>query len=68
MDMPNERVPEARASRLEGSPVLESAAALDGFEPQLAMPREEMDGLHRAINERRAQQENPELLRHLRSL
>ncbi|MBW8815890.1 MAG: hypothetical protein JF588_20925 [Caulobacterales bacterium] len=56
MDMPNERVPES------ASPMLEA------FEPQLAMPADDMDQLHRAINERRAQQENPELLRHLRSL
>ena len=62
MDMPSERVPETMSSVIEGSPLI------DGFEPQLAMPRDEMESLHRAINERRAQQENPELLRHLRSL
>lgn len=56
MDMPAERVPEA------------PAPLTDGFEPQPALAREEMESLHRAINERRAQQENPELLRHLRSL
>ena len=58
MDMPHGRVPEATPTAFED---LESAilSPLD--------PAEALD-LHRAINERRAQMENPELLRHLRSL
>lgn len=65
MDLTSERVPEVRVPEVPG--ILE-APLLDGFEPQLAMPRDDIESLHRAINERRAQQENPELLRHLRSL
>jgi hypothetical protein len=60
MNQPGERVPE--------TPAHLDAPLLEGFEPQLAMPGEDLEALHRAINERRAQQENPELLRHLRSL
>ena len=47
-----------------------------GFEPFEDLPPSSLSpldptdsfNLHRAINERRAQVENPELLRHLRSL
>ena len=57
MDMPNERVPESLSS---------------AFDPGLpaALPLDEPDAydLHREINARRAQLENPELLRRLRSL
>ena len=57
MDMPQERVPETVAAAFED---LDAAfAPLD--------PAEALD-LHRAINERRAQVENGEALRHLRSL
>ena len=57
MDMPQERAPETVAAAFED---LEAAfAPLD--------PSEALD-LHRAINERRAQVENGEALRHLRSL
>ena len=57
MDMPTERVPESLSSAFDILPP--RAAALD--------PNEALD-LHRAINERRAQMENPEMLRRLRSL
>lgn len=56
MDMPSERMPETASPKYEAPPV---TGLLD--------PNEALD-LHRAINERRAQIENPELLRHLRSL
>ena len=36
--------------------------------PALSLDPNEALDLHRAINERRAQLENPELLRHIRSL
>jgi hypothetical protein len=65
MNRPSERVPETPAN-LTGAHL--EAHLLEGFEPQLAMPHDDLESLHRAINERRAQQENPELLRHLRSL
>jgi hypothetical protein len=55
MDMPTERVPESLSSAVD----IHLRAALD--------PNEALD-LHRAINERRAQMENPEMLRRLRSL
>jgi hypothetical protein len=58
MDMPAERVPEPLSSAFDIVPP-RAAAGLD--------PNEALD-LHRAINERRAQQENPEMLRRLRSL
>lgn len=58
MATPNERQPESTTShRYEAPPA--AGLPLD--------PTEALD-LHRAINERRAQVENPELLRHLRSL
>lgn len=58
MDMPHGRVPEPTPTVFEDvdTTVL---APLD--------PAEALD-LHRAINERRAQMENPELLRGLRAL
>ena len=48
-------------------------ATFDAFEDLPASSLSPLDptdsfNLHRAINERRAQVENPELLRHLRSL
>ena len=58
MDMPLERVPETLSSAFDILPPV-IASPLD--------PNETLD-LHRAINERRAQQENPEMLRRLRSL
>ncbi len=56
MDMPNEHAAETASAKYEAPPV---GGLLD--------PNEALD-LHRAINERRAQVENPEILRHLRSL
>lgn len=58
MDMPHGRVPEA------------TPTAFDDLEPTALSPLDPTEALdlHRAINERRAQMENPELLRHLRSL
>ena len=58
MDMSNERVPESLSS------------AFDILPPVVASPLDPGDtlDLHRAINERRAQMENPEMLRRLRSL
>ncbi|MEW5684323.1 MAG: hypothetical protein AB1942_05350 [Pseudomonadota bacterium] len=56
MDMPTERVPETKTSLLDDAAV---ALPLD--------PAEALD-LHRAINERRAQVEKPELLRGIRAL
>ena len=58
MDLSSERLPVAAAPAFD-PPVSASLLPLD--------PNESLD-LHRAINERRAQIENPELLRHLRSL
>jgi hypothetical protein len=58
MDMPTERVPE-NASPLADDDLIAALSPLD--------PAESHD-LHRAINERRAQVENPEMLRRLRSL
>ena len=59
MDMPQGRVPEA------------TPTAYDDLDPTILSspldPAEALD-LHRAINERRAQMENPEMLRRLRSL
>ena len=57
MDMPNERVPESASSGFEA--VIPSGAPLDETDAY---------DLHREINARRAQLENPELLRRLRSL
>lgn len=57
MDMPTERVPETATPSFDD--VATSAMPLD--------PAEAFD-LHRAINERRAQVENAEMLRRLRSL
>ncbi|MBU1377836.1 MAG: hypothetical protein KKE02_04120 [Alphaproteobacteria bacterium] len=58
MDMPHGRVPEA------------TPTAYDDLETSILSPLDPAEALdlHRAINERRAQMENPELLRHLRSL
>lgn len=58
MDMPRERVP-------EGAPV-----AFEDLDPTALSPLDPTEALdlHRAINERRAQVENGEALRHLRSL
>ena len=58
MEMPIESAVETPPPAYE-SPLSASLLPLD--------PNESLD-LHRAINERRAQVENPELLRHLRSL
>jgi hypothetical protein len=58
MDMPRERVPESAPAIFEDLP----ATALSPLDPAEALD------LHRAINERRAQLENAEALRHLRSL
>lgn len=58
MDMPHGRVPEATPTAFEDL----DAAVLSPLDPAEALD------LHRAINERRAQMENPEMLRHLRSL
>jgi len=58
MDMPAERVPENASPNFE-SDLPSAMAPLD--------PAESFD-LHRAINERRAQLENAEMLRRLRSL
>jgi hypothetical protein len=57
MDMPTERVPDTKTSLLDDA----AAAALP------LDPAEALD-LHRAINERRAQVERPELLRGIRAL
>jgi hypothetical protein len=58
MDVPAERVPENASPELDD----DLPAALSPLDPT------ESYDLHRAINERRAQVENPELLRRLRSL
>ncbi|HKP78876.1 MAG TPA: hypothetical protein VJU34_07095 [Phenylobacterium sp.] len=58
MDMPRERVPEAAPSVFDDLP----PTALSPLDPAEALD------LHRAINERRAQLENSEALRQLRSL
>ncbi len=58
MEMPIESAVETTPPAYE-SPLSASLLPLD--------PNDSLD-LHRAINERRAQVENPELLRHLRSL
>jgi len=58
MDMPTERVPEPATSVFEDLP----PSALSPLDPAEALD------LHRAINERRAQLENAEMLRRLRSL
>lgn len=57
MDMPTERVPE-------------NASAFDDLSPSSLSPLDPAEAfdLHRAINERRAQVENSEMLRRLRSL
>jgi len=57
MDMPTERVPDTKTSLLDDAAAV--ALPLD--------PAEALD-LHRAINERRAQVEKPELLRGIRAL
>ena len=57
MDLPTERVPET-ASAFDDLPT----AALSPLDPT------EVFDLHRAINERRAQVENADMLRKLRSL
>ena len=58
MELPTDRAPESLAS------------AFDILPPAAVGPLDPMDtlDLHRAINERRAAQENPEMLRKLRSL
>jgi len=58
MDMPHGRVPEATPIAFDDL----DASVLSPLDPAEALD------LHRAINERRAQMENPEMLRHLRSL
>jgi hypothetical protein len=58
MDMPAERVPENASPEFEADLV----AAFSPLDPA------ESHDLHRAINERRAQLENAEMLRRLRSL
>lgn len=58
MDVQSDALPESVSS------------AFDIIPPARALPLDPNEALdlHRAINERRAQVENPELLRHLRSL
>jgi hypothetical protein len=58
MDMPQGRVPEA------------TPTAYDDHDTSILSPLDPAEALdlHRAINERRAQMENPEMLRRLRSL
>lgn len=58
MDMPHGRVPEA------------TPTAYDDLETSILSPLDPAEALdlHRAINERRAQLENAEMLRRLRSL
>jgi hypothetical protein len=58
MDMPTDRVPETMTSAFDIIP----------RETDAPMSASEQSDLCRAINERRAQMENPELLRRLRSL
>jgi hypothetical protein len=58
MDMPAERVPEDASPNFDA----ELPAAFSPLDPA------ESYDLHRAINERRAQLENAEMLRRLRSL
>jgi len=58
MELPTDRAPESLSSAFDIIPPA-VMAPLD--------PNETLD-LHRAINERRAQMENPEMLRRLRSL
>jgi len=64
MDQPNEHVSETLAP----SEMLTSAFDIVPPAAMPAMDEQSASELHRAINERRAQMENPELLRHLRSL
>lgn len=63
MDMPRERVP-------EGAPVAFEDVAFEDLDPTALSPLDPTEALdlHRAINERRAEVENGEALRHLRSL
>jgi hypothetical protein len=58
MELPTDRVPESLSSAFDIIP----PAAMAPLDPNDALH------LHRAINERRAQMENPEMLRRLRSL
>jgi hypothetical protein len=58
MDMPAERAPKSAPAVFEDLP----PSALSPLDPVEALD------LHRAINERRAQLENAEMLRRLRSL
>ena len=58
MEPATERAPEGLSSAFDVIP----AAVTAPLDPDVALD------LHRAINERRAAQENPELLRRLRSL
>lgn len=58
MNQPNESLSEAASTAYEDLPPV----ALSPLDPQEAFD------LHRAINERRAQVENTELLRRIRSL
>jgi hypothetical protein len=58
MELPTDRVPESLSSAFDIIP----PAAMAPLDPTQA------HDLHRAINERRAQMENPEMLRRLRSL
>jgi len=59
MELPTDRVPESLSR--EGFDII-PPAAMAPLDPNDAL------ALHRAINERRAQMENPEMLRRLRSL
>ena len=63
MELPTDRVPESLLG-------VEVASAFDIVPSVAAAPLDPADmlDLHRAINERRAAQENPEMLRRLRSL
>jgi hypothetical protein len=58
MDQPNENAAQSAPPAFEDLP----AVALSPLDPQEAFD------LHRAINERRARLEDPELLRRIRSL
>ena len=63
MELPTDRVPESLSREA-------LSAGFDILPPAAMAPLDPNDALHlhRAINERRAQMENPEMLRRLRSL
>ncbi len=61
MDVPAERAPDF-------APPISASPLFKPMDPATPLDPAEAYDLHRAINERRAQVENPELLRRLRSL